>query len=108
MTNIPSWAVVGAKVVCVNSKPNPGTVWTNGDGLVEQEIYVIRRVFVNARGAPSLDLEGCERSLLTHLAFGFYVGYGITRFRPLINKTLEEDMEMFVPLLKIVREEELV
>lgn len=106
MTNIPSWAVVGAKVVCVNSIADKGP-WVPMEPINKGEILTIRGVRTTSMGVGLYFLE--KRHPVVETTHGeMERSYLLHNFKPLVAKTLEEDMEMFVPLLKTVREEEFV
>lgn len=91
MTDIPSWAHIGAKVVCTRSKwrvswwlfwhtwrsgPKAGQVYTVTGGAVR-----------TCDGGWGLFLRG-QGPALFHAA----------NFRPIVSKTESEDVEMFVEI----------
>jgi hypothetical protein len=78
---IPAWAVRGAKVVCVNDRPLPGSIWWD-DAPQKGAIYTVERARVLATGEPVLYLSEIARSPATILEHGGETGYGIFRFRP--------------------------
>ena len=89
-----SWAKVGAKCICVDDRSGvymtPKHIQT-GVRVVRGEIYTIREVVCSSvHGGTLIKLEGVpDRS-------GFAdEGYTIKRFRPLVTKTIEQDVQMF-------------
>lgn len=99
MTDItPSWAVPGAKVVCVTADlaASPDTIRTDGnmDGLTSDRVYTIRETVVDhVTSLLALRLHEIHR--------GGYPGrpergYWIGRFRPAVEpKSEAEDTAMF-------------
>jgi hypothetical protein len=91
--SLPSWAVPGAKVVCVDAD-SPGTrgsVWYPEDAIVTGETYTIFRVWNDFDG-PVCSLVGRSR----HRASNFYereVGYHLRRFRPVVDTTTDDEVE---------------
>lgn len=82
MSGIPSWAVKGAKVVCVDATPNQfGVLLTKGD------VYTVRGISVmDTYGENGLLLE----EVSTGGAFswnGEEVGFAFRRFRPAITQS---------------------
>ena len=84
MTHLPSWAVPGRKVVCVDDQ-NPHQWMWRGDKPIKNEIYTLDRVVLGPNGRI-----GCFISELYNVNPW---GYLLTRFRPVV--TLEEDMLTF-------------
>lgn len=97
---IPSWAVKGAKVICIQTMPHGMRI----AGAVYPElnqIYTIRKVVLctigkNA-GRPSLLLEEVVNvTSINPLAFGVdsdrEASMPIDAFRPLITRSLEQDI----------------
>jgi hypothetical protein len=74
MSGLPSWARVGAKVVCVNAKHS----W-----LVEKRVYRIADLGDEDSTGPVISVEGV---MMGNRLARWFVG----RFRPLI--TLEDDI----------------
>lgn len=98
MTTIPSWAVRGAKVVCINATSGQGA-WIN-DAPTVGAIYTVKRAFINHVGRAALHLEELARSPSACKRFGTEVGYRADRFRPLV--TLSSDIaEHFEHLLDV-------
>lgn len=90
MTFIPSWARVGAKVVCVDDAGGPDK-WTEGDGPARGCIYTIVRALVADDGLVDIHLAEIRRGPLARARWGNDVGYSVHRFRPLI--TQQDDIE---------------
>lgn len=99
MSGIPSWARVGAKVVCVDAtRTNP----FNAPELIEGATYEISDVtFATVRcgnqygnACYAVRLVGVQR------LFRGSTPFAIGRFRPLISKTQEEDVALFTHLLE--------
>lgn len=83
--SIPSWAKVGAKVVCVDDTPRLNRVSVhNGDfgGLTRGQIYTIRG-YGSAGGYATLVLSEIDRGIPEN-------GFNPARFRPV--KTIEDDI----------------
>jgi len=88
MTGIPSWAVLGAKVVCIKKG-----VWFNNiselkSGPEFRKIYEIIKTGYSSSGKPFICVNG-------------FVGimFNPSRFRPLVSKSQEQDVAMFKSLL---------
>lgn len=99
--SIPSWAKVGAKVVCVDDSHSPAT---HMDGLAKGTVYTIRWVGMDFVGEAGMCVRLVEiirdRPYIGHESAGrMDIPYMIGRFRPVQTKTQEQDMEMFAPLL---------
>ena len=73
---VPSWARVGAKVVCVDTSPGD---WNGRGGFVAGEIYTLTWVWTHRNGTPVCAVSAFPRSIAR-----------ISRFRPLI--TIEDDI----------------
>lgn len=85
-----SWAKVGAKCVCIDSAPR-----NTSEGFptwipVEGEVYTILDIYHRADGKSGLILV--EQT--DHRRF-----YEVSRFRPIVTRTQEQDVEMFVRLV---------
>lgn len=83
--SIPSWAHVGAKVVCVDASAPAGCSWVEDDSPVVGQQYTIVRAFIGALGNPSVHLMEIERGPRARRLFGDNIGYGLFRFRPLVS-----------------------
>lgn len=92
---IPSWAKVGAKVVCIDARWNKG----QDSPLRERTIYTVSAVFAprpgRFAGKPTFAaaVDFVEAINPTH------IGFNVCRFRPLVSKTQEQDTAMFLDLL---------
>ncbi len=90
---IPSWAVPGARVVCIRTHMPDLDVAP----LVMNEVYVIRHVFEATDGSREkilVHLRGVVNGLAT--ISGREVGYWLSRFRPAVaQKTEQEDVALF-------------
>lgn len=89
MTHLPSWAVPGRKVVCVDDSVRP----LMGDKLVKGSVYTISEPFLDVSGTPALRVREAKSDHPQG-------GYRLVRFRPVV--TLEEDMLTFRSLLNTV------
>lgn len=94
-----SWAKVGAKCVCVDDGPPhhslpEGFSWGVGVAVRAGKVYEIRSVQTHRLlSVKTIKLAGVpDRS-------GIDDGYDLSRFRPLITKTQEQDVSMFKSLL---------
>ncbi len=92
-----SWANVGAKCVCIND--DSMSFWApgysvSGKFLVRKgQTYTIRSVEITPDGKVGIKLVGVQdRSRLDY-------GYAVERFRPLVVRTQEQDVEMFKRLV---------
>lgn len=90
-----SWAKPGVKCVCV--KPKPSWAPSNAIYPVVGQVYTIQAVKPVGYGgltAPCLMLEEIDN---THIGQEPYEpGFNLKGFRPLTNKTQEQDIELFV------------
>lgn len=92
--SLPSWARVGAKVVCVNASGS-------GDGktpLIEGRTYTIRSI----NDELSTACAGIRLAEITNgrCPLGWEWHYNITRFRPAVEpKSEAEDLAHFTHLL---------
>lgn len=100
MSGLPSWARVGAKVVCVteHGRGLPSD-WDAGPQV--GEVYTISRAyigFVGALAVPSITLAECP--VIDLLTGQEWAGYDVDRFRPVV--TIEDDLEAhFTTLLHV-------
>jgi hypothetical protein len=111
MDSLPSWARVGQKVVCVDDYPHPledmegvlrsPQTW-NMKLPIKGEVYTISGVVKDGLLLKELS------SGYIHPLTGIEMGFKISRFRPLISKSIEDDIAIFAPLLNTKKEEELV
>lgn len=103
---IPSWARVGAEVVCINADG------TNTAGLPELEAgsryklrwvgYFAHPLLPGAGARATVRLEGVIRKSRDDAAYGLVdIPFYISRFRPVIARTLEQEVSRFLPLLNI-------
>lgn len=103
-----TWAVPGAKVVCIDArqaeergiKPPAGYKWRNLETcLAKGAVYTVREVwFNNLFGRWQVSLAEITREF--EPAVGRDAGFSIDRFRPLVTSTREADTAMFLSLLK--------
>lgn len=101
---IPSWARVGAKVVCVDNDENAyllpqyvGLYADGLDGLALGAVYTIREIGSDGYHSAGVRLEEIVRSINSS---GLESTYNFARFRPAVPpKTEAEDLEQFLPLL---------
>lgn len=93
------WAVPGQKVQFMNVEPL--TYWPKNERPEPLRIYTIRNVW-NDGGSLVADFETLYRSFSSKY-FGFQVGYSLSRLRPLITKTEEQDIALFTHYLNTER-----
>jgi hypothetical protein len=92
---IPSWARTGAKVVCIANDFK--------DVAFEQipvvgERYTLRKV--EAYGSMTVVYLQEIRNDKIYTAFGMMErGFTIAAFKPLVEKTIEDDIALFAPFL---------
>lgn len=79
----------GQKVVCVDDKPMPGYVFAPGFKPHKGRVYTVKRVFINYRGHPSVDLFELENKN--------NIGYRTFRFRPITER--KTDISVFTEIL---------
>lgn len=100
MTGIPSWAVKGAKCVCVRTQPPERRVVGAVYPLVG-EVYTIRKVVICTigmrSGLPSLLLEEITNDtsinpLVIGVESSLEAAMPIDAFRPLVTRTQEQDI----------------
>lgn len=101
MTDIPSWAVRGAKVVCVNVGPATSiSVYSAMPG--KGQIYTIRRVNANFSfwdgSYPAVWLDEVVRDESLYGPDADFP-FGLWRFRPLVTRSQDQDIEQFRKLL---------
>lgn len=99
MTDIPSWARRGAKVVCVADSWTD-VVWgetapTKGSVLTIREI----RGSFSSRGGLDLMFEEIVNRPLAYYDGTLECGFHHSRFRPLITRTEQQDLALFTPML---------
>lgn len=95
MSGIPSWARVGANVVCINATPHPGQTgprWFWMGSLTVGAVYTIRAVGAPTHtGAPGVYLNEIVRpadpSLMAEC------GYNLCRFRPAVEPKSDNEIE---------------
>lgn len=92
MTGIPSWARVGAKVVWADVSKRPGWLYYAPRPANSGEIVRISSIIVDGENVePCLVIEGWPNRLrLTR--HGRDLGWRLSRFRPLIPRTQEQDI----------------
>lgn len=90
-----AWAKPGVKCVCVDAAGTWGP-----DAPIENAVYTVRRVWVDEDGDTVMDFVELQRRQEACEAWGRQLGYFVHRFRPLITRTQEQDLEHFLPLLK--------
>ena len=96
MTALPSWAVPGRKVVCVDAKlPD-----RNIGRLEKNKVYTIRSVEARDYCRTGWGFHLAEINRPASTIRGHVVPFGSWRFRPVV--TLEEDMLTFRSLLNTV------
>lgn len=88
--DLPLWARVGAKVVCIDDSAArwPGARWGGDDQPpVVGKTYTIAKVFIDlGMGEPAVHLVELQRGYTARLLFGDDAGYGLFRFRPLVDQ----------------------
>jgi hypothetical protein len=102
MDSLPSWARVGQKVVAtirfeagVYAKP-----------IEKGCILTIRKVFFGRKAVGLLFLEIVNEKVWTFEG-EMERSYDISGFKPLISKSIEDDIAIFAPLLNTKKMEEL-
>lgn len=92
MDGIPSWCRVGAKVVAATSdEPLPSGWLDYGYGPKDGEICTIVRAFFDPDdGTPAVFLVGYPRA-----------HFPLCDFRPLVTRSQESDVALFLPLLRV-------
>jgi hypothetical protein len=107
MDSLPSWARVGQKVVCVIPMVEKDVSWEPIKPIAEETVLTIRKVWTNGAIWGFYFRE--VRNPVTQTSEGYLErGYPIQHFKPLISKTIEDDLAIFAPLLNTKKEEELV
>lgn len=98
--SIPSWAVPGAKVVCVDASDGPEDAsFGQTPVMVEGGIYTLSAV-TREFGPTAVQVKELP-AILTGLDGDEYETWmKLSRFRPLITKSLEQDSTMFRKLLQ--------
>lgn len=94
----------GQKVVCVDASCDPGCEWWDDERIREGEVYTIARLrSCPFDGTPIVDLVERLRDMAAAL-LGVPVGYGVSRFRPLVER--KTSIEVFKKLLVTKHEKE--
>jgi len=95
-----TWAKPGVRVVYINDHYGP-EAWYGSETLpVIGRQYTIREIILMGGEVPCCRLVEIENEVLDY-TFGFYeAAFSLERFRPLITRTQDEDLEQFIPLLE--------
>jgi hypothetical protein len=100
---IPSWAVRGAKVVCIDADSPASNgysaPWRAGERIENGHTYTLVHCWVSDWGVPVCDLAEVKRSTEAQRENGGKAAYRLYRFRPLVTKTQEQDVGLFRHLL---------
>jgi hypothetical protein len=99
MSGIPAWAVKGAKVVCIQG----GQPGCNGDlygvGYPKtREVVTIDGVFLRKRDGR------CLLTLIEYPSGNTGGGWNVANFRPLVTRSQDQDIALFVHHLDSVGE----
>ena len=86
---IPSWARVGAKVVCVDNGPHQSsTGWAEDDDIPSVGgVYTVSNVFTDPYRDVVFHLAELRRGYMSKREWGYDTGYGVWRFRPLVSQS---------------------
>lgn len=96
--SVPSWVKVGAKVVCVNAPKSS----SYKEQMPEVgSVYTIREIYRE----KAIRLKEINNDVCKYLDGNIECSFLIECFRPLVTKTLEQDMEIFAPLLNVKEED---
>lgn len=98
MSGIPSWARVGAKVVCVDNAFHGGLLPVLQVGAV-YEIFRVVPLSGLHRGPYARDRVGCALVGI-HNPYMRDGSFALSRFRPLVTRTQEQDVALFTHLLQ--------
>lgn len=107
MTDLPSWARVGQKVVATIDVVESGWPWEPVKTIGKGTILTIRSVYSVPEGVGLRFVEVVNPEVLTTVGMIERV-YDAKDFRPLISKSIEDDLAIFAPLLNTKSEKELV
>ena len=94
---------VGQKVVCINAGLLPGwrcfDGWLDNDAPTEGAIYTVTSVHADHDGDMVLHLAEIRRGPIARREWGEAVGYGIARFRPVVERktSIEIFQKMLIP-----------
>lgn len=103
MASLPSWARVGQKVVCIAGFQQG----ESAASIQKDQILTIRSIYVDRNLECGLRfVEIVNPEVLTSEGVMERV-YHVKDFRPLISKSIEDDLAIFAPLLNTKSEEEL-
>ena len=92
-----TWAKPGVKCVCVDASPD---FYGEQSGLAQGQVYTVK-------GDGGRDAFGVFGIRLVEIATRFDrygLGFNVNRFRPIVTRTQEQDLEHFLPLLNTVEE----
>lgn len=96
---------VGQKVVCVDASSHPGMCWGDGEAPEQGRIYTISKGnFISPHNGELLvQLAEISRHPTTMMFWG-HLGYGIFRFRPLVERKTDISIlkALLVPGAKIL------
>lgn len=100
---VPSWARVGAKVICVNVEILPhqkASTYRRSslDQLKVGATYTISGIGHASTGRPGLWLA--EASCTWKWKDGREAGFDMTRFRPIVTRTQEQDVRTIKSMLR--------
>ncbi len=97
--SVPSWAVPGAKVVCVDAdspakgvRSREGRGWGVGENPVEGQVYIVSSAWLDREGIAVAEFFGLVRSNESCRQWDEHLGYGLWRFRPLVTRSQEQDI----------------
>lgn len=93
MTGIPSWARVGAKVVCINRGRLHPTLIAVNEKPPMREPLTVAGVISPAKMCPvALVIDGWPNIDTDGRYEGQEIGWDIRRFRPLVTRSQEQDI----------------
>lgn len=90
---------VGQKVVCVDADSpgiTGGYIWEKGEEIFNGRIYTVSRTWIDYWGYAVVDLVEVKRVQGTRPC---PIGYGVFRFRPLVEKSTDTGMAILREIL---------
>jgi hypothetical protein len=94
-----SWAKPGVKCVCVDDTWPAGS-WYGVEALPTRRTEYTIRSLVDCAGVPCCRLEEIVNAPLDYQEGVVEAAFALSRFRPLITRTQEQDVSIFTPLLE--------
>lgn len=95
MSGLPSWARVGAKVVCVNAEGilGPDSAFGDERAPLEGNIYTVRDIIYPDSETPCFLLEEIANKVREYHFGAYEFSFRASRFRPLVTDSDDNEIE---------------